>query len=376
MGEFSHDRDARAPDSIAENQDIARVYPCAECTPGSISIGLLNDELDEWNTYVSKNAAASLYHRAEWRNLIRDSFGHESFYFMARNESQGITGILPLVRLRSRLFGDYMVSMPYFNYGGAIADHQVIEQQLMNVANEHAGKLGIAHIEYRDDIPRPGLPERSDKVSMILPLPDSDEILWNGFTSKLRSQIRRPLKENPTIVSAGKDCLDDFYAVFSRNMRDLGTPVYSKEFFMSILDYFPQESGIIVVLLDRKPVAAAFLIGHGDTLEIPWASAIRDVNKLSINMLLYWEVLKTAIKSGYSRFDFGRSSKDSGTYRLKRQWGATPVQLHWHYWIRDNGELPNLNPSNPKYAPLISIWKRLPLSVTRLLGPMIVKNLP
>ena len=332
--------------------------------------------MSEWNSYVAGNAAASIYHRAEWRELIRTTFGHGGLYYVARDSRGNIVGILPLIRLKSRLFGDFLVSMPYFNYGGAVADHPAIEDKLMQAANEQAGALHVSHIEYRDDTPRTSLPVRSDKVNMILPLPDSDTALWNSFSSKLRAQIKRPQRENPRIHFGHQSCLADFHSVFARNMRDLGTPVYGKSFFRNILDTFPENSRIIVLHLHNRPVAAAFLMGHGDRLEIPWASTVRDANPLSMNMLLYWEVLKFGMQRGFKYFDFGRSSRDSGTFRFKQQWGAQPKQLYWHYWLAEGGELPALNPSNPRYAFLITLWKRLPVFVANRLGPPIVKNLP
>lgn len=341
-----------------------------------VTVSLLSNELEEWNRYVTANPASSIYHRAEWRDLIRKTFGHEVFLFSARDPDGSIVGVLPLTRLKSRLFGDFLVSVPYFNYGGAIGDHPLIEQKLMQAANELAAALGVSHIEYRDDVPREGIPTKTDKVNMLLPLPANEDALWNGFPAKLRAQIRRPQRENPQVLWGGKEYLDDFYAVFARNMRDLGTPVYGRYFFANILDTFPQESRLIVLRLNDRPVAAAFLIGQGERLEIPWASSIKDVNHLSMNMLMYWEVLRFAIREGFRYFDFGRSTRDAGTYRFKLQWGAQPVQLHWHYWLMDGCALPALNPSNPKYALMINIWKRLPVSLTKLIGPGIVKHLP
>ena len=355
---------------------LERAYPLKEKDCPEAIISLEDDIKDDWNRYVESNPAASIYHRSEWKELIRKTFGHSGHYFAARNSDGQIIGILPLTRLSSRLFGDFMVSMPYFNYGGAIADHPQIERQLMQAAAEHAAGLVVSHIEYRDDIPRDSLPARTDKVNMILPLPDSHDALWQTFTPKLRAQIRRPQREKVQVLQGGEEYLKDFYTVFTRNMRDLGTPVYAKSFFQHILNSFPDASRLMVIRLDNKPVAAGFLIGHRDTLEIPWASTIRDVNHLSMNMLLYWEVLKYAIDNKFRLFDFGRSSKDAGTYRFKRQWGARPRQLYWHYWLKQGSALPALNPANPKYALAIRIWKKMPLSMTTRLGPLIVKNLP
>ncbi|MEA2093009.1 MAG: FemAB family XrtA/PEP-CTERM system-associated protein [Pseudomonadota bacterium] len=369
---------ANDPDGTGDKQAAiqGRVYPLKEKGCPEASISLIDDIQDDWNHYVESNPAASIYHRAEWKELIKKTFGHAGYYFAARNSDGKIIGTLPLTRLTSRLFGDFMVSMPYFNYGGAIADHPEIEQQLMQTAADHVADLGVSHIEYRDDTPREGFPARTEKVNMILPLPGSHDTLWKAFTPKLRAQIRRAQREKLQVLQGGEEYLKDFYTVFARNMRDLGTPVYSKLFFRNILNSFPGACRIMVVRLDNRPVAAGFLIGHRDTLEIPWASTIRDVNHLSINMLLYWEVLKYAIDKRYTQFDFGRSSKDSGTYRFKQQWGAQPRQLYWHYWLRSGDTLPSIKPDNPKYTLMINLWKRLPIMLSTLLGPKIVKNIP
>jgi FemAB-related protein (PEP-CTERM system-associated) len=351
-------------------------YVTSEAPEQEPAITRLDDEIEAWNAYVSSHPAASIYHRAEWRELIRQTFGHECPYYLARDRDRRVVGVLPLVHLQSRLFGNFMVSMPYFNYGGAIADHPKIEQQLMQAANTFADNSGIQHIEYRDTLPREGLPVRCKKVCMLLELPEHHEALWERFPSKLRAQIRRPQHEHPEVVQGGLEYLDDFYTVFARNMRDLGTPVYGKVFFSNILKRFPRESTIVSVRLDGKPVAAAFLIGHGERLEIPWASTIQEVNRLSVNMLLYWEVLKLGIDRHYRVFDFGRSSRDSGTFRFKRQWGAQAQPLYWHYWLRGDGKLPELNPDNPKYALAINAWKRLPVFVANRVGPAVVKYLP
>jgi FemAB-related protein (PEP-CTERM system-associated) len=179
-------------------------------------------------------------------------------------------------------------------------------------------------------------------------------------------------------ASLGKEeYLDSFYDIFSTNMRDLGTPVYGKKFFRNILREFPTSTWICTVRTkEDKAVASGFLVGFKKRLEIPWASSLRSHNSSSPNMLLYWTSLKFACENGYDTFDFGRSTPGEGTYKFKEQWGAKPVQLFWHYWLRSGGPLPELNPHNPKYKMAIKIWQKLPLSVTNLIGPAIVRNLP
>jgi len=300
-----------------------------------------------------------------------------SYYFYAENETGNICGVLPIIRLKSHLFGDYMVSMPYFNYGGAIANDSEIESALMNEAVTLAKQLGTEHIEFRDHIKREGdWKHRTDKVNMLLELPEDIESLNKKLGSKIRAQIRRPLREGAEIVKGGIELLDDFYNVFSYNMRDLGTPVYSKQFFLEMLKTFPDNTSIVIIRIKEKAAAAGFLIGFHDRMEIPWASTIKQYNRYSVNMLLYWEVLNLAIEMNYKIFDFGRSSKDSGTYRFKKQWGATPLQLYWHYWLKSKTDIPQINPSNPKYRIFIKTWQHLPLFLANRIGPALIKNIP
>ena len=332
----------------------------------------------EWDDYIANTNKASLYHLSCWKEVIERSFRHNTYYLMARNVNKKINGVLPLVRLKSRLFGDYMVSIPFFNYGGPCGDDAEIEKELINTAINTGKADGVGHIEFRDVQHRENnLQCKTEKVCLILDLPETPDELWGSFSSKLKSQIKRPLKEEGmTVEFGGIDKLNNFYGVFSKNMRDLGTPVYGKNFFENIFKSYPEHTKICTIKLKEVPVASGFLIGFKKRLEIPWASSLKEYNKLSPNMLLYWSVLKFAIENGYKQFDFGRSSIESGTYRFKEQWGAKPIQLYWYYWLSNGGKLPELNPHNPKYQTAINIWKRLPLSVTKIIGPRIVKNLP
>jgi FemAB-related protein (PEP-CTERM system-associated) len=197
-----------------------------------------------------------------------------------------------------------------------------------------------------------------------------------AFPSKLRSQIRRPQKEGMTARVGGIELLGEFYRVFSRNMRDLGTPVYGKAFFRTILETFPKETAICSVSWNENVVAAGLVYAFREVIEIPWASSDRRYDRLSPNMLLYSTVLEYACQHGYKVFDFGRSSVDSGTYRFKQQWGAQQHQLYWYYWLAAGQDIPQLNPENPKYKAAIALWQYLPLPLTNFLGPHIVKYLP
>lgn len=334
------------------------------------------DSLQEWNRFVDASPHARIYHRAEWAALIKEVFGHESLYLYARDQNSAIAGVLPLIAMRSALFGNFCISMPYFNYGGAVANTDDLETALMQYAANVVDSRKYQFIEYRDDKSRDGWLAKQDKITMMLELLDDPEAMFAQLKSKVRSQIRRPMREDVTVEFGAEELLDDFYLAFTTNMRDLGTPPYTKTFFQEILRRFPENAYLAIVRKGSAVAGGAFLLGYKDTLEIPWASTIRRYNPLGVNMLMYWEIIKSAIERGYSYFDFGRCSKDAGTYRFKKQWGSEEKQLYWHYSLLQGNELPQINPNNAKYKLFIETWKKLPLPVTRLIGPHIVRNIP
>jgi serine/alanine adding enzyme len=330
-----------------------------------------------WDRFVLAHPLASSYHLMAWRCVVEKACGHRTFYLMARDEYEEVRGVLPLVFLSSRFFGHFLVSMPFFNYGGVLADDSEAQGALVEAAIGVARGLNATCIELRQqELLDVNWPSKQHKVSMRLALPSDFETLWRDFPSKLRSQIRRAQKGELTVRIAAGEILDDFYLVFVRNMRDLGTPVYARRFFETILQTFPTETRVCVVYLRDRPVAAGFLCGFLNRLEIPWASSDRRYNRLAPNMLLYSSVLEFACREGFQQFDFGRSSLASGTYRFKEQWGARPVPLYWYYWSSNGRSMAEVSRENPMYSAAIKVWTRLPLTLTKVIGPVIVRHIP
>ncbi len=329
----------------------------------------------EWDRYVNKHPNASVYHSSAIKQVIVQTFGHSCHYLAAVNNENEIKGIVPLIEMNSRLFGHFLVSLPYFNYGGILASSTNAQLQLISAASDLASQKDADYIEYRNCNDVMPLPSVSKKVALLRNLPQTTEKLWSELGSKVRAQIRKGQRHGLICRNGREELVEDFYRVFSRNMRDLGTPVYSKSLFYNMLGNLP-EAWISIIYHNQQPVSCGFLLGWRETVEIPWASTLREANRFDANMLLYWEILRQSIAKNYEIFDFGRSNQDSPTYRFKKQWGAEPKKLHWHYWLRENQELPDLNPNNPKFKLLVSAWRKLPLKISNAVGPYIVKSIP
>lgn len=363
MGLFLIESEARKPLSVEAKMSEALVA-CHESPPQG------------WDDYVARHPQASLYHDSRWAELVRGCFHHKT-YFLTSKDGTRLNGILPLVYLRSRIFGKALVSMPYFNYGGLLADDQATSERLISASLALQKELGADYIELRQNKPAPGSwPVRSHKVIMLLPLPPTADALWSGFKTKLRTRVRRAEKEGFTLHAGKHGLLNDFYNVFAQNMRDLGTPVYPSRFFRTILDTFPDNAHIVVVRRGSESIAAGFLTSYSNKIEVPWASSLRRFNHLSPNMLLYWHMLKYSISLGFQCFDFGRSTRDSGTFTFKEQWGAVPHETYWVYPGKDASQLPDHSPQSPKYLWATRVWRMLPLYVTNRCGPWIVRNIP
>jgi FemAB-related protein (PEP-CTERM system-associated) len=178
------------------------------------------------------------------------------------------------------------------------------------------------------------------------------------------------------VERGGVELLSEFYTVFTRNMRDLGTPVYSRSFFAAVLEAFPATTKVYVVRRDSRPIAAAVSVAYRKTIEVPWAASLKEFRPLCPNNLLYWRIICDAIESGATTFDFGRSTPNEGTFQFKRQWGAEPLPLFWEYHLVSRDGMPDQSPKNPRFKWAIEAWKRLPLGVTVLVGPPIVRGIP
>jgi len=326
-----------------------------------------------WDAFVAGSPGATGYHEWAWRQVFAQAFGHEPIYLIARRGG-AVAGVLPLVYIKSFVFGRSLTSLPFLNYGGVVADSTEAAGALLDAAAAAARDRGCSHIELRHVERRfPELPHKQHKVAMKLSL---ERDMWDRLDGKVRNQIRKARKSELTSEAGGVELLQDFYRVFARNMRDLGTPVYSRRFFEEVLRAFPDRTRIHLVRLQGNAVAAGITYRTGASIETPWASSIRDFNPLCPNHLLYWSIIEQAVAEECEAMDFGRSTPNEGTYKFKEQWGAKAVPLNWEYRLMDGAALPNASPTNPKFQLAIKLWKKLPVSVATRLGPSIVRSIP
>ncbi len=300
-----------------------------------LKIHLANDsDRRAWDDYVLSRPDGVAYQLYAWKSAVEEAYGFPCFYFIAKRGNV-VRGVFPLARIHLPFLRGTLVSLPYCDAGGVLADSKEVERSLVEKACGFAREGGFRDVEVRSvrafqSLSEEGALPMNGKVRMVLALPENGDALLKGFKAKLRSQVLKPAKDGLVAKIGGVSLTDDFYEVFAENMRDLGSPVHGKKWIRSVLSSFGERARCCVVYMpDGEPAAGGIILCHSRTVSIPWASSLRRMNPWNPNMLLYWTLLEYAADSGYERFDFGRSTPDEGTFRFKKQWGAAPVPLFW-----------------------------------------------
>jgi FemAB-related protein (PEP-CTERM system-associated) len=366
---------------------VAPEYLAADPTIGDLALTVVRGDavarrLSDWQ--AAFEAPVHPARDLRWLPVLKQGLRHEVHVVEAR-VGQTLAGVLPLAFVKSLAFGRLLVSLPYVNSAGPIAARAAAEQGdddvawgLIGRAVQLADELRVRYLELRHEreISHDALTETmTSKVHMRLPLPETADALWASFKSKLRSQIKSGEKHEFAVAWGGAEQLDAFYRVFSRNMRDLGTPVYSRAFFAAILKQFGADAELCVLRLRGAPVAAALVVHGRGVAETTSASTLREFNGTNANMVMYWNLLVRAIERGQRCFDFGRGTIDAGTYRFKKQWGAEPSPAIWQYYVR-KGSIQAARPENEKFRLAIRAWQKLPVWLANVLGPPIVRGIP
>ncbi len=321
----------------------------------------------------------------QWNRIVARGLRQTCFTIEARDASGEILGALPLVLQKSLLFGKHLISVPYVNLSGLLVpegeNRAAIDAALVDEAVKLADRFDVKYLELRGDreLEHPKLEfTRRSKVLMRLELPETADELWKAIGPKVRNQIRKGEKSGLQFEWGGRRLLKPFYDVFAETMRNVGTPVYSRKLFTAMFDELGEDKlEICVVRMPNGRVASAALLAHGRGItEVPTAGTLRFANTYCANMFMYWQLLKHSIEDRHAvAFDFGRSSVDSNTWRFKKQWGATENPAIWKYYVR-HGSIDDVRPDNASYKLKIWVWKRLPVWVTKLIGPPVVRGIP
>lgn len=326
-----------------------------------------------WDAFAEDAPEATFFHRAAWRDIIEQELGHRCHYLYVERNGL-VAGILPLAEIRSRLFGHSLISTPQCVYGGVVAADADAEAQLTRAAATLADELRVDYLELRDrELRHAAWPVKDLYVSFRKAIdPDHDKNL-KAIPRKQRAMVRKGIGLGLEARHGGS--VAEFYRVYAESVRNLGTPVLSRNYYMRLQQTFGEDCEITVVTHQGEPVAAVMSLYFRDEVHPYYGGSVARGRHLAANDFMYWSVMQRAVERGARLFDFGRSKQDTGSYHFKKHWGFEPQPLPYAYHLVRAKTVPNLSPTNSKYSLFIKAWQRLPLPISCALGPWLARDL-
>ena len=341
----------------------------------TLTVKLLDEDIvGHWDAFVATCPQATFFHRAGWKEVLERAFGHRAYFFYAERNGE-IEGVLPLGQVRSRLFGHFLSSTPFCVYGGVAAVSAEAAAALEAEAETLARGLGVDYLEYRNRVPHhPDWPRKDDLYvtfrKHIYPDPEKN---MSAIPRKQRAMVRKGIEAGLQGEIDGG--VERFYDAYSRSVHKLGTPVFSKRYFQILQEVFGEDCEILTITKDGCVITSVLSFYFRDEVLPYYGGGSEAAREYKGNDFMYWELMRRAAERGIRVFDYGRSKVGTGSYSFKKNWGFEPEPLHYEYRLIKARAVPDVNPLNPKYRLFINLWKRLPLGVTRVVGPHLVKNL-
>ena len=329
---------------------------------------------DQWEAYVTEHPQATFFHRAGWKHVIEDSFGQATHYLYAERNGTAC-GILPIAHYKSRMFGNALISNGCCMGGGPIADDAEAYAALDDAACDLLRTLGADYLEYRQPAVRhPDWRFRDDLYAVFArPMAAGEEECLKQIPRKQRAVLRKALETG--LADEVDATVDRLFPLYALSVRNLGTPVFPKAYFVNLKKEFGPDCDILTVCQGSEAVSSVLSFYFRDRVMPYYTGCSERARPVGANDFMYWRLMRRAVERGYSVFDFGRSKVGSGPYAFKKNWGFPPVPAVHEFRMANGGPMPDINPRNPKYRLFIAAWKRLPLPIANRLGPHIVRSI-
>jgi FemAB-related protein (PEP-CTERM system-associated) len=321
--------------------------------------------------------SGTLFHLSKWRSVVESVLEHRCFCLIARRDDR-ITGVFPISRVRNKIFGDCLVSLPLAMYGGICADDHDSYFRLLDAGTDLAKRFRVKYLEMRNRtepfaLP-PSLPTRDLYLTFTQDLSPGPERLLAGLPRDTRYMVRKSMKAGLTFTEDFS--VDEFYEIYARSVHRLGTPVLSRSLFARLLREFPNQCRVFGVRKRDKPIAAVLCFYFRDLVMPYYGGALSEFYKDSPNNFMYWSLIVQSCQEGYRSFDFGRSKRGTGSFHFKSSWSMEVTPLPYRYRLVRAKEIPHLSPVDPKFQLPVALWKRLPFAWTKILGPKVIQRIP
>ncbi len=327
----------------------------------------------KWDEYVQQHDAGTFFHLSAWKQVLEQAFNHDAYFLYAESNNE-IRGVLPLGHIQSRLFGNSLISLPFCVYGGVLASDTAAQIALEDAALTLGKRLKVGSIEYRNLTNKhPDWPTKDLYVSFQKEIDPDPEVNLKAIPRKQRAVVRKGIKSG--MCSQWDEDVENLYRVYSESVRNLGTPVFGKKYFKILKQNFQDKCSILSITHNGEVLSSVMNFYFRDQVLPYYGGGISAARNMRANDFMYWELMRRSAEQGIKIFDYGRSKKETGSYRFKKHWGFEATPLSYQYVLVNDKDMPNVSPTNPKYELMIRVWRKLPVGVSRFIGPWIAKDL-
>ncbi len=326
-----------------------------------------------WDAFVEQCQEATFFHRAAWKTVLERAFGHRTHYLYVEQDGE-IQGLLPLAQVKSVLFGNTLASLPFCVYGGIIANNDEVRAALREAACELAEQLNVDALEMRNtQASGQGWPTKNLYATFRKEIDVDPDVNMKAIPRKQRAVVRKGIKAG--LVGEADPGWQRLYRIYSESVRNLGTPVFSANYFQILREVFEKDCDVLMITHQGQDIAGVMSFYFKDQVLPYYGGSIAQARALKGNDFMYWELMRRSGEQGIRIFDYGRSKEGTGPYSFKKNWGFTPEPLSYEYFLVKSKAMPDINPLNPKYRFFVNNWKKLPLPVANFIGPMLSKSL-
>lgn len=329
-----------------------------------------------WDQFVEAHEHSNVFQLSAWGRAVHKSMGHSLYYLYVEDEGD-IEAVLPLIHVKSILFGNSLISTGFSIGGGPLFDNadalELLEQEAIKITTD----LGADNIEYRQmKRCHEDWPVKLGTYSTFRKKLNADnEENMLSIPRKQRAMVRKGIKLGLTYEI--DQTVERLYHLYALSVRNLGTPVFPKSLFIELKKEYGDDCEILTVISPEGEAISSVMSFYFKGEVVPYfGGGGTSARKYAANDFMYWSLMEHSVDKHQSTlFDFGRSKNGTGAFNFKKNWGFEPTPLEYEYYLKDGGEIPEINPLNPKYQLMIKTWQKLPLPIAKIIGPLVSKSL-
>lgn len=347
---------------------------------------------NKWDKLVEKTSNSSVYHLWDWGEALSSAYGYQRYYLAAIQKST-IIGGLPLIHVKSWLFDDKLISLPFCEYGGPLVNSELSDEEtrqviksLLNATDKLARTLHVKYVQIRKPtamivegvMNTQGYTNFQRYVTFQTDLTRELDEIWANVHKPKRKAVRKALKSGVVAKEIERaEQLKTYYMLYLKDMKRQGSPPHKYKFFKRLYNafFFKGRMKILLTEYKGKLIGGRISFCYGKRI-FNWNNVVdTKYRSLNPNSLLLWNIIEWGVENGYHKLDFGRTRKGTTIYDFKRDWGGRETYLPEYVFFMDSRKRDLPDPKQRKYEYLSKMWLLMPISLTMKIGPKIRANI-